>query len=657
AASRVAPRRRDGDIRPTVEKAAELLYDDGALPEELDRIIELVTVKNHLSQGTQATLVRNMYPVGNIPDEVVLRIIGSLGEGRRKPSTGVQVLLLKFLVMVYHLIEKPEVLSQSYSTLFNLLDQVDLRRPHLCQLLALVTRRKHVKPHRYPNREWRAKLEEIRQKHLARGTGGSEQPQNGFTVKRPIGRGAKRNLPAVHTFQRQKNSIALEDINDARGLARNLERIELPSQLVAVLGDPLLQKLLRLRPAEEAHERVSNWVRACVQDVASGDASQSLLLDMIDIIYEFVRSTKTLPPLFFQLFRELFKVWDGKTKDILILDILGFCPLMNFAGITNPSEDLYETVLQPLESAVLDNSTRSQLHLLKFYKTLLQRWGIVILSAEDVSSLPTDAVSELMRHTDGLALTIAQSSSTSSHLAILDFYERAAALFLDPALLPHLEITAPSALLVYLLHFDHSLAVASRLYTIVAAYKQAMAAVSKTRGFTGSERLLIATINGFTTDIVNSIWRGKALDIADKAAKGCLVPQDILPSLNTYLRTTELGVQLSALFGLSYSPALCLQSTLYIQKLEDDEMRTSELELHARHAGPVTKLSLARLASEGGLALNLHVYKAGALQFLEEKGFAGVGELMYSTLPKTLRRPGLSSQDESTSQLSSQLSV
>ncbi len=126
-ASKTPPKRRGLDIRPTAESVAELLYDGGALPEELDRLVELVTMKNYLSQSIQAMLVRSLYPTGNVSSEVVLRIIGSLGEGQRKPPTSVQILLLKWLIMVYHLVEKPEVLSRSYSVLFNLLDEVDLR--------------------------------------------------------------------------------------------------------------------------------------------------------------------------------------------------------------------------------------------------------------------------------------------------------------------------------------------------------------------------------------------------------------------------------------------------------------------------------------------------------------------------------------------------
>ena len=106
---------------------AELLYENGALPDDLARVVDLVTVKSYLNQSTQAALVRNMYPVGAVSDDTVLKVVGSLGQGQRKPLTTVQLFLLKWLIMVYHLLESTDVLSQCYSILFNLLDERDLR--------------------------------------------------------------------------------------------------------------------------------------------------------------------------------------------------------------------------------------------------------------------------------------------------------------------------------------------------------------------------------------------------------------------------------------------------------------------------------------------------------------------------------------------------
>jgi centromere protein I len=61
---------------------------------------------------------------------------------------------------------------------------------------------------------------------------------------------------------------------------------------VAVLADPLLQKLLLLRPDAEASARISNWILACLADVASGDAGPELLLDMLEVVHGYAVATK-----------------------------------------------------------------------------------------------------------------------------------------------------------------------------------------------------------------------------------------------------------------------------------------------------------------------------------------------------------------------------
>jgi len=75
-------------------------------------------------------------------------------------------------------------------------------------------------------------------------------------------------------------------------LAENLEKIELPTQLVAVLADPLLQKFMRLRPSSEGLSRVGNWLMACMDDVTRGDADSSLVLELLDVIHEYTMSSK-----------------------------------------------------------------------------------------------------------------------------------------------------------------------------------------------------------------------------------------------------------------------------------------------------------------------------------------------------------------------------
>jgi centromere protein I len=127
AASKVPAKRRQTGIKSTVESTTSLLYDRGALPDELARLVDLLTVRNHLDQASLGAIVRNLYPSGKVGDEVVLRFVGALGHGQLKPSLPLQALFLRWLVMVHHLLENPTILSQVYGLLFNLLDTAAIR--------------------------------------------------------------------------------------------------------------------------------------------------------------------------------------------------------------------------------------------------------------------------------------------------------------------------------------------------------------------------------------------------------------------------------------------------------------------------------------------------------------------------------------------------
>lgn len=71
-----------------------------------------------------------------------------------------------------------------------------------------------------------------------------------------------------------------------------MDKLELPNQLVAVLADPLLQKLLLLRPSAESYMRVANWLNAALQEVVDGDADETTLWEMMDVVRDFVVQIK-----------------------------------------------------------------------------------------------------------------------------------------------------------------------------------------------------------------------------------------------------------------------------------------------------------------------------------------------------------------------------
>jgi hypothetical protein len=82
--------------------------------------------------------------------------------------------------------------------------------------------------------------------------------------------------------------VTLEEIENASSFVENLEELQLPSQLVAVLADPLLQKLLLLRPEEEALRRVHYWVLNILQDIRCGEADGGTIGEVLGLLYEYV---------------------------------------------------------------------------------------------------------------------------------------------------------------------------------------------------------------------------------------------------------------------------------------------------------------------------------------------------------------------------------
>lgn len=127
AASKLPAKKRGTSIKPTVDKLAATLYDQGVEPERLNKLLGLICAPSHLDQASLNTLLNSLYPATGVSSDAVLKIIGCLGQGELKPSYSIQAGLLRWLVMVYHVIDEPAILSQVYAVLFNLLETAATR--------------------------------------------------------------------------------------------------------------------------------------------------------------------------------------------------------------------------------------------------------------------------------------------------------------------------------------------------------------------------------------------------------------------------------------------------------------------------------------------------------------------------------------------------
>lgn len=229
-ASKLPAKRRPADVKPKAVDLGSLAYERGVLPDDLDVLIDLITAKSHLDQASLNNIIRNLYPVGRVSEDVVFRIVGCLGLGELKPPLTIQSQLLQWIILVYNVLDTKAqaALSRSYGVLFNLLD-VSATRPQLFHILALITRRKHVQHYRIqallnltrlsakdghlqgllrvyrnyypeiilgtvgksstfklPDPEWRERLSVIQRLHREQQASNSQGPQDGFRVNQQL---------------------------------------------------------------------------------------------------------------------------------------------------------------------------------------------------------------------------------------------------------------------------------------------------------------------------------------------------------------------------------------------------------------------------------------------------------------------------------------
>jgi hypothetical protein len=130
-AARTPAKQRIVKITKVIDTIASKAYEHGLSQDALEELVDIITQPNELDLASVATVVKNLYPVGRVSDEIVLRVVGSLGHGKAKAAFPVQAALLKWLIMVYDILENQKILSQLYSLLFNLLDTIAIRFDHV----------------------------------------------------------------------------------------------------------------------------------------------------------------------------------------------------------------------------------------------------------------------------------------------------------------------------------------------------------------------------------------------------------------------------------------------------------------------------------------------------------------------------------------------
>ncbi|ORY17972.1 Mis6-domain-containing protein [Clohesyomyces aquaticus] len=679
-ASTTPAKQRAVKVTGVVDAICQHAYDHGLDEDTLQTLVQIITRKTDLDQTSVTTLTKNLYPAQYVSEDVVVTIVGALGQGRGKPSLGTQNALVKWLTTVYDIIGDPGALSRLYGVLFGMLDMISIRTS-LCHLLSLITRRKHVKPFRiqqllelsrglgnepalqnllriykdyypdiilgstatsknsYPGRpdpEWRARIVAV-QEAGARTNESLSEKHNGFRVLR---KGPKRSktsvIPEVHTFHAVETSVTLEGIDTADDFVEKLDRIEFPGQLISFLTDPLLQKYLLLIPSEMASHRIDLWLSTYLEEeyeaARSGMATSEHLTEILEGLYKQTRYTKILLNIALVFLKEYLVVWDG-IKDIdAIIGLLSYIPLQ-------PFQDVYATYLGPLERTLAERNPNSFGKLLSFYTDLMCHW--MAEATPHPPGKPTPAFSS--PHQRALAALVAHISEVSTSLllslpltlnaplvsSILSFYEVLSSSS-KPRTVP---ILLPSLYLAYLMTHSHSVATISRTCGIYGNYKKAFDSHPKPIGDYYSKDITNAFNMGLR-DIFNSLWTFKALVTADEKSYGFFCQPSLRDSLNEYLSDIDHHYGVALAFGLSYNPSISSLAAAAWRSLEEGEIVKNNYDrnLVNWHKGPVSERTLKALNKSGGVEVGWDQYRLHLLEWMADKGCNGFRDFMFATV-------------------------
>ncbi|CUS11905.1 unnamed protein product [Tuber aestivum] len=662
----------------------------GLANDSLEALIDvLATSPCYLDQSSVGSIFKILFPRRKVSENVVVKVVGSLGQGQSKPSPATQALLLRWLVMVYDVLESYDVLSQLYGVLFNLLDMITLRG-HLCHILSSLTRRRHVKPFRiqallvlkqnlgdeqpllgllqvykdyypdvivgetaiaragvfsHPNIEWMQKLLLI-QESSADDYSGPSDSQSSFRIVRKIGGQAMKRqktnhivIPEVHTFRAVESSVTLEEVEDVSDFVKKLDRLELPNQLVAALEDPLLRKLISLKPSDEASLRINNWLAARfsielhpppVSNLRSVDRTEHFLSRVL----EYTRSARRLLPAVEDFLKRYLRTWTGNSHTKTLLGLLCFLPIREF-------EELRSNFFALVDRRLKDRGEASIAKLVAFYTELIRQWAITYgnqAQEPEFSQEESLALRKLLSHVGQICLAGLANFQGSNLItdAILCFYEGTCAPPWENGLF---RIVLPPDQVVYYFVFSGDVMTLSRICGILSRYKRGFelslrqAQSGHSNGAGEYPRDYVNHFNGFLMDICNLVWRNRAFKCGgsdskqDQNALGCTLANNVVLSLQRAVDERE--ESLLTLFSLSHSAVLAQFSAECFRMLEnsnDSEMRRT------RHAGPVTQKSLQLLATNGGLKITYSDFRVAVLRALGKKGLGGIWDFMHSTM-------------------------
>ncbi|OQD75742.1 hypothetical protein PENDEC_c006G04041 [Penicillium decumbens] len=679
AVANVPPKQRYTDAGELANTIASDAYESGIPQIALGRLLKVLTTKNNLDQGTVTALIKNLYPQERVISKHVTQVVCCLGPSKSKPSPATQALLVRWLILAYDLLEDKTHLGKlrkhvkpfRIQALMELIQNSGGDEKELLSLLRIFKNyypeiiigdvggsRRNALFFKHPDPEWSSYAKLLQDQNMDSTQQSSHQVTHRGTVKRSK---MEVVIPVLQTSRVSSKHTSLEEIRDVDHFVENIEKIELPNQIISTLGDAMAQKYLYLTRSETANHRLDEWLRSFLEDrleqIREGDEDEPETLSyVLSFVEEYAAYTKLLLSSVRSFLRSYLQIWNGRDNRYQILRLLRYLPI-------EPLESLRGELLSPLESSMMNASPSSQgalVDLLDFYTSLITEWGVKLRNQPSISE-ESVSLSEVIKHAELLASSMLelaaivddnQDKARPMMLSVLEFYRSLANLFSHASQNAKIRLTVPPAPTVYTIVFTPSIATISILNSILAGYKSSFEASLTSKVIKPpkpSEPLykaeLVSQFNGYVMDMCNLVWRNRALNTEDPNALGCLIPQASVETFTNYIRNVKdasrhydresaFNTTLPSIFSLSHHPAFCNLSAACFADLEESQQIP---EHRPKLRKPVTQKVLQALEQEGGARVSWQEYRVHMLDWLEAIGSRGTSNLMRSTM-KALRK-------------------
>jgi centromere protein I len=114
-------------VSGVVDTICSYAFEHGLDADSLSAVIRTVSRRTELDQTSVTNLIKNLYPDQRVAPDIIVTVVGALGQGKGKPSPGTQHGLVQWLIVVHGIIDDPNLLSRLYSVLFGMLDMISIR--------------------------------------------------------------------------------------------------------------------------------------------------------------------------------------------------------------------------------------------------------------------------------------------------------------------------------------------------------------------------------------------------------------------------------------------------------------------------------------------------------------------------------------------------